>query len=138
MEKNQHKYTIIPDELLGKQELSLPARVILGKILNLWKSTGKVKVSNANLSQLMGGLDERSIRRAKSELVKQGLITISQEVKGRGHLASIKVKEKAVNKFLGYQYFPTKGNKAVADNKNNTPLPPSAESWMDGMDKVIL
>ena len=99
--------TTFPDELMGKKEISLQARVILAKILNLWTNCKKVYISNSKLSQFIG-LDERSVRRAKSELVKLNLISVHQETKGRGNLATIQVDEKEVNKFLGFQYFPEK------------------------------
>ena len=99
--------TTFPDELMGKKEISLQARVILAKILNLWTNCKKVYISNSKLSQFIG-LDERSVRRAKSELVKLNLISVHQETKGRGNLATIQVDEKAVNRFLGYQYFKEK------------------------------
>lgn len=103
-DESKHTYTTYPDVLMGKKQISLQARVILSKILNLWKNCKKVTISNERLSQFIG-LDERSVRRAKSDLVKEGLIEVVQEEKGRGHLATIQVNEKKVNEFLGYNFF---------------------------------
>lgn len=101
-----HTYTVIPDTLLEKETLSLNAKVILGKILNLCKNCKEIKISNQRLSQLICA-DIRTVQRAKKELVELGLITIIQEEKGRGNLADIQVHRQKVNGFLGYNYFET-------------------------------
>lgn len=106
--------TRIPDELLEKEDLSLSAKVILAKVLGLWKNCNKeVYISNARLAQLLGGVSTDTVKRAKRELTKLGLIKIVQEEKGKGHLAHIKVAEAKVNAYLGFEYF--------QEEKNNTP-----------------
>lgn len=130
-------FTVIPDVLLEKDDISDTAVRILAKVLNLWSNTGKVFISNERLMKLCGGASESKVQRAKRELVRLGLIKVSQEEKGKGHLASITVDERKVNAYLGYAYFPVVDEKAEAD-KNNTPQPPATGewSWMTRMDKV--
>lgn len=111
---NPNTYTIIPDALLEKETLTSNAKIILGKILNLSRSCKEVKISNARLSQLICA-DIRTVQRAKKELVKQGLIKIVQEEKGRGNLATIQVNKEKVNEFLGFNYF--------IPEKTETPTP---------------
>lgn len=127
----ERTFTTIPDDLLEKQGLTLNAKVILGKILNLWKGCKQVTITNKRLSQLICS-DERTVQRAKSELTKLGLISVHQETKGRGNLATIQVDEKAVNRFLGYQYF--KEKPAVSKDKSQ---PKGEGLWKYGRDKVI-
>lgn len=111
--KVKRSETRIPDELLEKEDLSLSAKVILAKVLGLWKNCNKeVFISNERLSKLLGGMTIRTVQRAKLELKELKLITISQEEKGKGHLAHIKVAEAKVNEYLGFEYF---------QEKNNTP-----------------
>lgn len=106
--------TRIPDELLEKEKLSLSAKVILAKVLGLWKNCNKeVYISNARLAQLLGGVSTDTVKRAKRELTKLELIKIDQEEKGKGHLAHIKVAEAKVNEYLGFEYF--------QEEKNDTP-----------------
>lgn len=106
--------TRIPDELLEKEKLSLNAKVILAKVLGLWKNCNKeVYISNARLAQLLGGVSTDTVKRAKRELTDLKLIKIVQEEKGKGHLAHIKVAEAKVNAYLGFEYF--------QEEKNNTP-----------------
>lgn len=105
--KAKNTYTTIPDTLLEKETLSLNAKVILGKILNLCKNCKEVKISNANLSQLICA-DIRTVQRAKKEITELGLISITQEEKGKGNLASIQVHKQKINDFLGYEYFEEK------------------------------
>ena len=110
--------TRIPDELLEKEDLSLSAKVILAKVLGLWKNCNKeVFISNERLSKLLGGMTIRTVQRAKLELRELGLITISQEEKGKGHLAHIKVAEAKVNAYLGFEYFQEEKNDTPAKNE---------------------
>lgn len=107
--------TRIPDELLEKEKLSLYAKVILAKVLGLWKNCNKeVFISNARLSKLLGGVTIRTVQRAKKELTDLKLIKIVQEEKGKGHLAHIKVAEAKVNEYLGFEYFQEEKNDAPA------------------------
>ena len=101
---NQERYTTIPDVLLEKEGLSLNAKVIFGKILNLSRSCKEVKISNERLSQLISS-DIRTVQRAKKELRELGLISIVQDDKGRGNLATVQVNKMRTNAFLGFQYF---------------------------------
>ena len=108
--------TRIPDELLEKQDLSLSAKVILGKVLGLWKNCGEVYISNDRLSRLLGSVSKDTVKRAKRELTRLGLITISQEEKGKGYPAYIIVDEPKVNDYLGFDYFQVKGEKKGTAN----------------------
>lgn len=113
--KVKRSETRIPDGLLEKEKLSLSAKVILAKVLGLWKNCNKeVFISNERLSKLLGGVTIRTVQRAKSELTELKLIKIDQEEKGKGHLANITVDEAKVNAYLGYDYFQEK-------EKNDTP-----------------
>lgn len=117
--------TRIPDELLEKEDLSLSAKVILAKVLGLWKNCNKeVFISNERLSKLLGGMTIRTVQRAKLELRELGLITISQEEKGKGHLAHINVAEAKVNAYLGFEYF--------QEEKNDTPAKKEATPQANG------
>lgn len=107
----EHTYTSIPDDLLMKDGLSLNAKVVLGKILNLCKNCKEVTISNGRLSKLLGNACTRTVQYAKKELVELGLITIIQEEKGRGNLANIQVNKKKVNEYLGFEYFKLKEKK---------------------------
>ena len=109
--------TRIPDELLEKEDLSLSAKVILAKVLGLWKNCKEVFISNARLAQLLGGVSTDTVKRAKRELTKLGLIKIVQEEKGKGHLAHIKVAEAKVNAYLGFEYFQEEKNDTPAKNE---------------------
>ena len=128
----ERTFTTIPDDLLEKQGLTLNAKVILGKILNLWKGCKQVTITNKRLSQLLGGVSTDTVKRAKRELTSLGLIKIVQDTKGRGNLATIQVDEKAVNRFLGYQYF--KEKPAVSKDK---PQPKKEGFGKYGWAKVI-
>lgn len=103
--KEQRLETRIPDELLEKKDLSLNAKVVLAKILGLWKSTKHVFISNERLAQLLGSVSTDTVKRAKRELTNLGLIKITQEEKGKGHLANTQVMESKVNDYLGFKYF---------------------------------
>lgn len=106
----EHTYTSIPDDLLMKDGLSLNAKVVLGKILNLCKNCKEVTISNGRLSQLICA-DVRTVQRAKAELREQGLISITQEEKGKGNPANIQVNKRKVNEYLGFEYFQLKEKK---------------------------
>lgn len=113
--------TRIPDELLEKEDLSLAAKVILAKVLGLWKNCNKeVFISNERLSKLLGGMTIRTVQRAKLELKELKLIEIVQEEKGKGHLAHIKVAEAKVNAYLGFEYFQEE-KKDTPAKKETTP-----------------
>ena len=111
----EHTYTSIPDDLLMKDGLSLNAKVVFGKILNLCKNCKEVTISNGRLSQLICA-DIRTVQRAKAELRELGLITIIQEEKGRGNLANIQVNKKKVNEYLGFEYFQLEKKHSPAKN----------------------
>lgn len=105
MKNNSNKrYLAIPDALLEEETLSLSAKVILSFIIGLEKNNLPVQVSNDKLSQYITG-SKSTVKRAKKELKELGLITIVQEEKGRGNLATIQVHREKVNGFLGYNYF---------------------------------
>lgn len=107
MKNNSNKrYLAIPVALLEEEILSLSATVILSFIIGLEKNNLPVRVSNDKLAQYIKG-SKSTVKRAKKELVELGLITIVQEEKGRGNLATIKVNKKNVNNFLGIDYFNT-------------------------------
>lgn len=107
MKNNSNKrYLAIPDALLEEETLSLGAKVILSFIIGLEKNNLPVRVSNDKLSQYITG-SKSTVKRAKKELKELGLITIVQEEKGRGNLATIQVHRQKVNGFLGYNYFET-------------------------------
>lgn len=142
--KPKQTYTIIPDVLLEKEDLSINAKVILGKILNLSRNCKEVKISNDRLSQLLGNACRRTVQYAKKELIEKKLISVSQEEKGRGNLATIQVHREKVNTYLGYEYFHQQKDDSLDSSTEKVTAPPRPRTeqewreWEIQMNKQVI
>lgn len=133
-------YTKVHYCVLSQGEISLTARLLLSIYLGLWESCGIVTITNKTISQLLAE-SERQVQRAKKELTDLGLISITQEKRGRGNLATVQVNEGRVNEFLQREYFPVKkglGENPLSEGENTPPPPsPGDEPWSRRMTEVI-
>lgn len=96
--------TRIPDELLKKEDLSLTAKIVLAKMIEIWKTRTNPTFGNNSLAESLG-LGVKAVIKAKRDLTKLGLISLIKIKKDNWHISRIIVDENKVNEYLGFEYF---------------------------------
>ena len=99
-------YYIIPVAIGKNKTLGDSSKKVLSYLINLWVCCDKVHPSTEAIMEATFS-SEKSVKRAKVQLVDLGLISITHIGKGRGDANEYKVNEDEINKFLGVELFTT-------------------------------
>lgn len=99
-------YYIIPGAIGKNKTLSDSSKKVLSYLISLWLCCDKVHPSTEAIMEATFS-SEKSVKRAKAQLLDLGLISITHIGKGRGDANEYKVNEGKINKFLGVELFIT-------------------------------
>lgn len=97
-------YYIIPVAIGKNKTLSDSSKKVLSYFINLWVCCDKVHPSTEAIMEATFS-SEKSVKRAKTQLLDLGLISIIHQGKGRGDANEYRVNEWKINKFLGVELF---------------------------------